>query len=149
MSVENAMKSVTIHYREMSGIAAAVAALGSAGNAMDHAKTIIDKWQSISSGHGRHNLILGTPKSSDVVLYQEQVRKGHEYFGKASHTFSYNCGSGEEITAVLAYDLWSDDTGGNPTRESGGVGRNEVTIRVTSQFGRGFHFKFIVYGKQK
>ena len=89
-----------------------------------------------------------TPKSDDVVLYKEQVRKG-QYFGKVSHTFSYNCRSGEEITAVLAYDLWSDDTGGNPKCESGGVGQNQVTIRVTSQFGRGFHFKFIVYGKQK
>ena len=38
----------------MAEIAAAVAALGQVGNAMDHAKTIIDKWQSISSGHGRH-----------------------------------------------------------------------------------------------
>ena len=51
--------------------------------------------------------------------------------------FSYNC-QREEITAVLAYDVWSDDTEGYPERKSGGVGQDAVSIRVTSQYRRGF-----------
>ena len=69
-----------------------------------------------------------------------------KFFSKVSHMFSYNC-QREEITAVLAYDVWSDDTEGYPERKSGGVGQDAVSIRVTSQYGRGFHFKFIVYGR--
>ena len=108
-----------------------------------------DKWTQISAGRGRHSLTLGEPNDRDQVLYQEDVRKGYEYFGKVTHTFSYTCKSGEEITAVLAYDKWSDDTGGNPEKKSGGVGQREVSIEVTSQYMRGFHFKFIVYGRRK
>ena len=133
----------------MAEVVAAVAAVNAAGEIMDQAGKIIGKWQEISSGHGRHTLTLGTPMSKDVILYQEQLRKDSRAFGIVSHTFSYQCRKGEEITAIVAYDLWSDDTGGSPERESGGVGQRGVSIKITSQFMRGFHFKFIVYGKRK
>ncbi len=120
------------------------AALDAAGYVMDQAGNTLGRWHGLS-GHGRHSLTLGTPGSNDVILYQEQISKGVS----ASHTFSYNCSRGEEITAVLAYDIWSDGTGGNPKRKSGGVGQDEVSIHVTGQLFRGFHFKFIVYGNQQ
>ena len=103
---------------------------------MDKDGVILGTWHELS----------GTPSSQDVVLHEENLRKGHE-FSKISHTFSYNCWSGEEITAVLVYDVWDDDTGGYPERNSGGVGQDSVSICVKSKYGRGFHFKFIVYGK--
>ena len=111
------------------------------------AEELYEKWQDFaSSGHGRHTLSLGTPGDSDVVLYEEHIRKGYELFSKVSHTFSYSCSSGERIKAVLCYDKWSDDTGGNPEVISGGVGQSSVRIKVTSQTNRGFHFQFVVYG---
>ena len=115
---------------------------------MDKDGIILGTWRELSGEHGRHTLTLGTPSSEDVVLHEENLRKGHEFPKKVSHTFSYNRRRGEEITAVLAYDVWSDDTGGRPERKSGGVGQDSVSICVTSQYGRGFHFKFIVYGKR-
>ena len=114
---------------------------------MDKDGIILGTWHELSGEHGRRTLTLGTPSSEDVVLHEENLRKGHEFPKKVSHTFSYNRRRGEEITAVLAYDVWSDDTGGYPERKSGGVGQDSVSICVTSQYGRGFHFKFIVYGK--
>ena len=125
----------------------AASAVSAAGEVKDKAGKILGKWHELSSEHGRHNFILGAPSSQDVILHEEKLRKGDEFFSKVSHTFSYNCQRGEEITAVLAYDVWSDDTGGYPDRKSGGVGQDEVSIHVTSQFNRGFHFKFIVYGR--
>lgn len=127
--------------RKMAGKAIAAVA------ALDFEK-LKDGWQELQSGHGRHNLILGQPRSGDLILDQQQLRKGYEFFGRVSDTYSYQCRHGEEITAVLAHDFWDDDTGGNPEKLSGGVGQNEVTIRVTSQLMRGFHFKIIVYGKK-
>ena len=114
---------------------------------MDKDGKILGEWDELPHESGRHTLTLGRPSTEDIVLHDEKVRKGHEFFGKVSHTFIYNRRSGEEITAVLAYDVWDDDTGGYPERKSGGEGRDSVSIRVISQYGRGFHFKFIVYGK--
>ena len=130
------------HYRKKAQPVAANAA----GYVMDESGQILGKWQELC-GSGRRSLTLGTPSSQDVVLYEEQIRKGYKFLRKVSHTFSYNCRRGEEITAVLAYDMWDDGTGGDPERGYGGVGQDAVSICVTSQFNRGFHFKFIVYGK--
>ena len=123
-------------------------ALSAGGQVMDKDGNILGEWRKLPRESGRHTLTLGTPSSEDIILDDDKVRKGHEFFGKVSHTFSYECRSGEEITAVLAYDKWSDNTGGWPERRSGGVGSEGVKIRVNSQYGRGFHFKFMVYGKR-
>ena len=112
---------------------------------MDKDGIILGTWHKLSGEHGSHTLTLSTPSSQDV---EENLRKSHEFPKKVSHTFSYNCQSGEEITAVLAYDVWDDDTGGWAERNSGGVGQDSVSICVKSKYGRGFHFKFIVYDKR-
>ena len=100
-------------------------------------------------GHGHNSLTIGKPSNKDVVLCQERVRKDNIFLGRASYTFEYKCSEGERITAVLAYDEWTDNTGGNARKISGGVGQQELSIVVTAQFNRGFHFKFIVYGKRQ
>ena len=105
------------------------------------------KCYKLSSEHGHHNFTLGAPQAKMLFCTRKNFVKVMKFFSKVSYTFSYNCQRGEEIAAVLAYDVWSDDTGGYPERKSGGVGQDEVSIRVTSQFNRGFHFKFIVYGR--
>ena len=107
-------------------------------------------WKELStSGNGRHTLSFGTPGKNDVVLYEDEVRKSSKFLSEVKHTFSYTCKSGETITAVAAQDKWSDDTGGNPKVVSGGLGKSGVAVEVTSQFGRGFHFRFIVYGTKQ
>ena len=97
---------------------------------------------------GRHNLSLGTSTSKDVILYTENKHKDNKFMDTVSHTFSYKCKKGEEITAVLAEDQCKDDTGGNAELESGGVGHPHVAIKVTSRRNQGLHFKFTVYGKR-
>lgn len=106
-------------------------------------------WPEIPKMNGRHNLSLGEPSSTDKVLYQSEMKKEYSLLGHASHTFSYVCKKGEKITAVVAFDKWDDDTGGNPKLESGGVGCKDVSITVTSCFSRGFHHDFVVYGKRQ
>ena len=103
-------------------------------------------WNDLLKGSGRHTLSLGEPGDNDVVLYSEGCRKGSKFLSEVQHTFSYHCKEGERITAVVAHDKWSDDTGGHPEVLSGGIGRNHVTIEVTSERNRGFHFLFKVYG---
>ena len=98
---------------------------------------------------GRHNLELGIPGSNDVILHTEQKRKSNVLFGTVSHTFSYHCKSGEQITAVVARDMWDDDTGGDPELVNGGVGQPHVSIQVTSRWSRGFDFRFTVFGKRE
>lgn len=136
------------HYRQIPKPIAGPPALSASGKAKDKDGNILGVWDELPDEKGRHTITLGRPSSDDIVLHDEPVRKGHEFFGKVSHTFIYNCQSGEEITAVLAYDKWSDNTGGWAERRSGGVRQDSVSIRVNSQYGRGFHFKFIVYGKR-
>ena len=102
--------------------------------------------QGLLSGNGRHTLSLEKPGDNDVVLCNETIRKGSKFLSEVTHTFSYSCKKGERITAVTAYDKWSDDTGGHPKLVRGGVGKKEVVIEVTSERNRGFHFQFIVYG---
>ena len=103
-------------------------------------------WNDLLKGSGRHTLSLGEPGDNDVVLYSEDCRKGSKFLSEVKHTFSHYCKEGEKITAVVAHDKWSDDTGGHPEVLSGGIGRNHVTIEVTSERNRGFHFLFKVYG---
>ena len=98
---------------------------------------------------GSHNLEIGIPGSNDVILYTEQLRKSNVPFGTVSHTFSYHCKDGEQITAVVARDMWTHDTGGDPELVNGGVGQRHVSIKVTSRWCRGFDFRFTVYGKRE
>jgi hypothetical protein len=105
----------------------------------------IGRWHGLTeSGHTR---TYGEPASGSTVLYEESIKKKSSFMGTVTHTFSYNCREEEEITAVLAYDKWSDNTGGYPEKKSGGVGCRGVSVRITSQFSQGFNFQFVVYGK--
>ena len=115
---------------------------------LEYPSRVKEIWSQLTTGTDRHNLTIGKPSDKDVVLYSDDERKQNGV-GWVYHTFSYTCKPGEEITAVLAYDLWDDGTGGDPNLESGGVGQKEVSIKVTSQFMRGSHHKVIVYGKRK
>ena len=100
-------------------------------------------------GPRHHTMKLGSRRPGDIQLYSEKVRKGDEFLSIVSHTFTYTARDNEEITHVVAEDQWTDDTGGNPEIVSGGVGHEEVTIRVSSIRNRGFDFHFYVYGFRK
>ena len=107
-------------------------------------------WNEISTkGNGCHTLSLGKPDQNDIILFEEDVKKNSKFMSEVKYRFSYSCRRGETITAVVAQDKWTDDTGGNPEVVSGGLGQSGIAIRVTSQFGRGFHFRFVVYGTRQ
>ena len=113
------------------------------------AQVALDIYDRLSTGgRGRHTLSLNKPGPEDVLLYEEEFRKGSSFMSTVEHTFSYRASSNEEITSVVAEDQWSDDTGGNPEVVSGGVGYREVKIKVKSQKNRGFNFHFYVFGKK-
>ena len=113
------------------------------------AQVALEIWNKVSvGGHGRHTLRLNEPGTGDEILYKEECRKGDKFMSVVEHTFRYQAKSNEEITAVVAEDQWSDDTGGNAEVVSGGVGCREVKIRVRSRKNRGFNFHFYVFGKK-
>lgn len=102
-------------------------------------------WNKFSAGSGRHTMILGRVEDGDDLLCSEDIRRGSGW-STVSYTFAYHCKRGESIKAVVAYDCWDDDTGGDAEVKNGGVGQDKVEIKVTSKALRGFHFKFYVYG---
>ena len=122
--------------------------MNSSGYVLDEGGKKLGKWENLV-GQGHNSLTLGRPSNKDIVLYQERIRMDYQLIGVATHTFEYTCKEGERITAVLAYDEWGDNTGGTPKKKSGGVGHQEVTIEITAQLLRGFHFKFVVYGRRQ
>ena len=93
-----------------------------------------------------HSLFEGKRAPGDTILYFQDVKKEYSLLGTVSHTFHYTCKEGEKIIAFGAMDNWRDGTGGYAKLLSGGVGKSEVTVEVTSQFSRGFDFSFNVYG---
>lgn len=121
-------------------------ALNHGGELIDGAGKVLKSLN--EGGQGRHTLLINKPSEGDVILYESEFRKGAAMLATVTHEFSYTCKNNEEITSVVAYDNWSDDTGGNPEVIKGGVGERNVTIKITSKFARGFNFKFIVYGKK-
>lgn len=54
-----------------------------------------------------------------------------------------------KIRYISVIDLRNDGTGGYPSITSGGIGHDKVTVRLVSQFNRGFDFKMTVYGKRE
>ena len=100
----------------------------------------------LSSGKGRHNLVVGTPGPGDILLHEEQKRQGWG-FGFVSHIYRHN--GDNTITAVVAKDNWDDDTGGDPKIIDGGLGQKHVEVKVTSRYRRGFDHTVYVYGKKK
>ena len=106
-------------------------------------------WDKIStSGRGRHTLRVNEPGPGDVLLRVEKLRKGDKFMSTVDHTFRYSAKNNEQITAVVAEDQWSDDTGGDAEVTHGGVGCSSVEVKVISRFSRGFHFHFYVFGKK-
>lgn len=100
----------------------------------------------LSSGKGRHNLVVGKRGPGDILLLKEQKRQVCG-FGYVSHIYRHN--GDNTITAVVAKDNWDDDTGGDPKIIDGGLGQKHVEVKVTSRFGRGFNHTVYVYGKEK
>ena len=93
-----------------------------------------------------HSLVEGNRVPDDCILYCQDVKKEYSLLGTVSHTFHYTCKEGEKITVFGARDNWTDGTGGYAKLVSGGVGKSEVTVQVTSQAFRGFDFSFTVFG---
>ena len=99
----------------------------------------------LSSGKGKHNLVVGKPGAGDILLHAEQRCKGYR-FGWVSHVYQYK--GDTTITAVVAEDNRNNNTGGNPEIISGGVGHKSVLVKVTSRIFRGFDHTVHVYGKK-
>lgn len=128
-------------------MAEVVAAIGGAVMLVNQAGEL---WGTVNdllhSGTGRHNLIVGKAQAGDILLHQEQKRPGYKMLGRVTHVFEY---SGDKvITAVVARDNWTDDTGGDPEILTGGPGHKHVKVKVTSQYMRGFDHTVYVYGKK-
>lgn len=115
-----------------------------AGLLVNQVGEIIGEVQNVLKGTGRHDLMKGTPKPGDVLIYQEQRRAGYT-LTYATYDFEYI--GDKTITAIFANDNWDDDTGGDAEIIKGGIGMKYVTVRVTSKLLRGFDFTVYVYGR--
>ena len=94
---------------------------------------------------GQHNLEKGEREAGDTLLYRKRV--GFQTFRYVPEIYEH-CGD-YTITAVVAEDNWSNDTGGDPEIVDGGPGFKHVTVKVTSKISRGFDHTVYVYGKKK
>lgn len=121
-------------------ISGAVMLVNQAGEALGAVNELL------SSGQGRHNLLVGKAQPGDILLHEEQKRPGYKMLGRVTHVFQYS--GNRLITAVVAKDNWDDDTGGDPEIISGGPGQKHVKVKVTSQYMRGFNHTVYVYGKK-
>ena len=102
--------------------------------------------ETLSSGSGEHNLVVGRPDAGDSLLHSEQICRGYG-LSWVSHCYQYRGDS--TITLVVAKDNWSDDTGGDPKIISGGPGHKHVKVKVTSRLFKGFDHTVLVYGKKR
>lgn len=117
---------------------------------VEHAKLGAEAWkalnESLSSGSGEHNLVVGKPDAGDSLLHSEQICRGYGP-GWVYHDYEYSGNS--KITLVVVKDNWSDDTGGDPEIIDGGPGHKHVKVKVTSRFLKGFDHTVLVYGKKR
>ncbi|XP_071837764.1 uncharacterized protein [Apostichopus japonicus] len=96
---------------------------------------------------GRHNLILGSTRPGDILLFTSRQNVHGTLFEVQHYTFQYSQKPTETISGVLVRDKWDDDTGGYPELMAGGPGQGYVVVKITSQQNRGFYFSFSVYGR--
>lgn len=101
----------------------------------------------LGSSKRQHNLEAGKREPGDTLLYKEEKRRDFKWLDYVSEVYEH-CGD-DTITAVVAEDNWSDDTGGDPKIIRGGPGHKYVAVKVTSKISRGFNHTVYVYGKKK
>ncbi|XP_069694667.1 probable salivary secreted peptide [Periplaneta americana] len=92
----------------------------------------------------RHSLIQCNRRPGDRILVDSSVAKTSRFLKKVSDTVKYS--GGATVTCVEAIDGWDDGTGGYAEITDGGLGQKKVTVKITSQNSRGFHFFVKVYG---
>lgn len=124
----------------------AVSAINGAVMLVNNAGEAWTSFSDLLKGTGSHDLVIGKVEPGDILLHQEQKRPGCSLFSRVTHEFKYR--GDKLITAVVAKDNWSDDTGGDPQVISGGLGQTHVTVKVTSEPLRGFNHTIYVYGKK-
>lgn len=130
-------------------VATAVVVIGGVKSILNESGQVVDAFQNLMKGHGRHNLVMGSAQVGDQLLYEERTRQSPGgLFSYRTYDFQYNCQGNERISCVVVRDNWDDDTGGNPEKIGGGPNQRYVNIRVTAQMGRGMDFSFYVYGQK-
>lgn len=83
------------------------------------------------------------------LLITQIVEAPWKLFRTTSKDFKFPVGYANPyafINYISVIDLRTDGTGGYPSIISGGVGRRDVLVRLTSQFNRGFEFNITIYG---
>ena len=107
---------------------------------------LVDNWTDLVRHHGCQTQVYGLqPTKEHELLYREATDKNWKLWENAKHVFEYE-ENNVMITAAVAQDKWDDGTGGSPEKISGGVGHNNIKIKVTSENFRGFRFMFFVFG---
>ncbi|KAJ9583120.1 hypothetical protein L9F63_022534 [Diploptera punctata] len=82
---------------------------------------------------------------SDVLLHTKKLERSYQLLRTQESNVVYS-NPNAIITCIEVLDQRTDGTGGHPSIQSGGVGHNNVTINVRSQFSRGFEFVINIYG---
>jgi hypothetical protein len=94
----------------------------------------------------RHNLIVCKPLIGDRLLAEKSCARSFKFLSYVSGTIHVKV-TGNTINCIKAIDKWSDGTGGYAEITDGGIGKDYVTVKIRSQFCRGFWFVVEVHGQ--
>jgi hypothetical protein len=114
---------------------------------------LLEIWRGLTDdgqGGRRHNLIVGEVQVGDNVLFNMKCQRscvllGHQ--GEIVRFPTIGMKNVKEISSVIVYDEWDDDTGGEARIIMGGIGADYVEIQLSSRFMRGYSFTITIFGK--
>ena len=91
------------------------------------------------------NLIDCNKQENDVLLHTKNMERTFKLLRNQEANVVYS-NPNAVITCVEVLDQRTDGSGGNATILEGGLGHHNVTIKLRSQFSRGFSFVINIYG---
>lgn len=95
-----------------------------------------------------NNLFIGKCLSTEKLVYTDNTILQNGGKSIVNGTLEIYIDAPVRISCILIVDQVTDGTGGVPSLNSGGIGFNWVKIDVQAKYGKGFHFKIHVFGKE-
>lgn len=95
-----------------------------------------------------NNLFIGNCRATEKLVYTDNTILQNGGKSIVNGTLEIYIDAPLRISCILIIDQVTDGTGGIPTLNSGGIGFNWVKVDVQALYGKGFHFKIHVFGKE-
>lgn len=101
-----------------------------------------------STSSYNNTLVVGFKRQSDILLEQKRISEPAKRNRALNFEKNFRVGPRHSITLVVAEDQSTNGTASEAKIVKGGPGSNNVTLKFTSQKGRGVDFLVTLYGKR-